>query len=131
MADKKKDMPVDMSELIESAFMMGIGVLEMTRDKIAEVSDDLIERGKMSKSEAKKVADRITEVAASQQEVLRKTVSQETERAMGTAGVATHDEIAKLRAELAELKAMLASQGGKAAPKAAAKPRKTAAKKTA
>lgn len=111
MADEKKpDAPVDLAGLMESAFLMGIGVLEITREKTTEITDDLIERGKMSKSDAKQVADKIHEVATKQQENLRSTVGGETERAMKNAGVATKAEIELLREEIAELKAMIANQ---------------------
>ena len=61
--DKKNDVPFDPAGLMEKAFLMGIGVLEMTREKTEGFADELIERGKMSKSDAKKVADRISEMA--------------------------------------------------------------------
>lgn len=106
--DKKRDTPMDLSELMESAFLMGIGVLEMTREKANELADELIERGKMSTSDAKQVADKLSEVATKQQEAVRKTVVGEADRAMKSAGVATKSEIDQLRQEIAELKAMIA-----------------------
>lgn len=105
--EKKSEMPVDLAGLMESAFLMGIGVLEITREKTGEMADDLIERGKMSKSDAKQVADKIHEVASKQQETMRTTVAGETERAMQNAGVATKAEIELLREEIAELKALI------------------------
>jgi polyhydroxyalkanoate synthesis regulator phasin len=117
MADeKKRDVPVDIAGLMESAFLMGIGVLELTKEKTSQLSDDLIERGKMSKSDAKEVTDKLSEVAQKQQEVMRSTVAKETDRAMKTAGVATKDDLDAMRAEIAELKAMLASASGAAKP---------------
>ena len=100
--EKKRDVPFDVAGLMESAFLMGVGVFEMTKEKSSEVADDLIERGKMSKSDAKDVADKMTEVAAKQQEVVRSTVAKETDRAMKTAGVATKEDLDELRSEIAE-----------------------------
>src|SRR5450759_1272341 len=108
MPEDKKEMPVDVAGLMEDAFLMGIGVLEMTREKLSGLSGELIERGKMSQSDAKKVADRISEVAGKQQSTLRGMVADETRKALEAAGVPTSDEIASLRREIAELKTMMA-----------------------
>ncbi len=107
MADAKKDVPVDVAGVMENAFMMGIGALELTREKVTALTDELMERGRMSQSEARKVAERVTEAAGKQQESLRKTVAEETQRAMQAAGVVTRDEMDALRREIAELKTLL------------------------
>lgn len=106
--EKKRDLPVDIASFMENAFLMGIGALEITREKTTELADDLMERGRMSNSDAKEVADKIAEVGRKQQEVMRSTVASETDRAMKNAGVATKAEIDLLREEIAELKAMIA-----------------------
>ena len=113
MADEKKlDMPFDMAGLIENAFLMGVGVLEVTREKTNSLADELIERGKLSKSDAKDVADKVGEVAEKQQEVVRTIIGRETDRAMKNAGMATKEDVESLKAEIAELKALLAKQAG-------------------
>jgi polyhydroxyalkanoate synthesis regulator phasin len=109
MADDKKRETPDMVGFMENAFLMGIGMFDLSKEKAGEVADDLIERGKMSKSDAKVVADKLTEVAEKQQEVVVKTVAKETDRAMKNAGVATKDDLAALHDEIAELKALIAS----------------------
>lgn len=109
--DKKKDTPLDPAGLMENAFLMGIGVLDITREKTEGFAAELIERGKMSQSDAKKVADRVSEMAGTQQEAVRRTVESETARVWKTSGVATKNEVDELKAQIAELKSMLASQG--------------------
>jgi polyhydroxyalkanoate synthesis regulator phasin len=116
MADEKKnDMPFDPAALMENAFLMGIGVLDVTREKAEGFAAELIERGKVSTGDAKKVADRVTEIAETQQEAVRKTVGPEIEKVMKTSGVATKTEVDELKAQIAELKAMLSNQAGGAA----------------
>jgi polyhydroxyalkanoate synthesis regulator phasin len=109
--DKKNDVPIDPAGLMEKAFLMGIGVLDITREKTEGFAAELIERGKMSQSDAKKVADRVSEMAGEQQEAVRKTVEKETARVMKTSGVVTKNEVDDLKSQIAELKAMLVSQG--------------------
>jgi len=106
--ETKQDMP-DPAGLVEKSFLLGIGVLELTREKTQAFANELIERGKLSKSEAKKVSEQLGSIAEEQQEVLRKTVAKETEKAMATSGVATKSEVEGLRDEIGELKTMIAS----------------------
>lgn len=115
----KRDTPFDMAGLMENAFLMGIGVLELTREKTNELADELIERGKMSKSDAKEVADKLGEVAERQQDFVRSTVAKETDRAVKTAGLATREDVEELRAQILELKEMLAAASGVNAESAA------------
>ena len=122
MADetKKTDTP-DLAGLMENAFLMGIGVMEITKEKVSGLTDELVERGKLSDSEAKKVAERMGAIADEQQEAIRKTVVNETDKVMKTSGMATKSDVDSLKAEIAELKAMLAREhggSGDAAPEA-------------
>jgi polyhydroxyalkanoate synthesis regulator phasin len=107
--EKKTEIPRDPVSLMEGAFLLGIGILEMSKEKSQDLANELMERGKMSQSDAKKVADRIGEIAGEQQETLRKTVSTETSKALKTSGLATKDEVADLKSQIAELKEMLAA----------------------
>jgi len=106
MADER----TDVAGLVERAFLMGLGVMEMTRERVTSMTNDLVERGKMSESEAKKVADRIGEMATEQQESARKTVDKESDRFLRATGVATKEDVEGLRAEVAELKALIAQR---------------------
>ncbi|HEY5541413.1 MAG TPA: hypothetical protein VIL41_08170 [Coriobacteriia bacterium] len=111
MSDEKKtDVPFDPAGIVEKAFLLGLGVLETTREKTTELANDLIDKGKVSQGEAKKVADRIGAIAEEQQESFRKTVATETEKAIKASGGVTREDYEKLAAELAELKAMIAGQ---------------------
>jgi polyhydroxyalkanoate synthesis regulator phasin len=113
MADEKKTTDfTDVAGLMETAFLMGIGAMEITREKLTGLTDELVEKGKMSDSEAKKVASRMTEIADEQQEVIRKTVVKETDKVMATSGMATKSDVDSLKAEISELKAMLAKERG-------------------
>jgi polyhydroxyalkanoate synthesis regulator phasin len=118
MSDEKKKsaVPLDPAGAMESAFLLGIGMLEMGREKSQSLANELIEKGKLSQSDVKKVTDKVSEIAEEQQESLRKTVAQETDRAVKTSGLATKDEVAELKAQIAELKEMLAAATKTEAP---------------
>jgi len=119
MSDEKRtDDAMDPSSVVEKAFLLGIGVLEMTKEKAQEFANDLIEKGKVSQSDAKKVADKFSELADEQQKTLRKTVATETDKVLKTTGVATKAEMDELKAQIAELKEMLASAHNPSKPAA-------------
>lgn len=111
--ENKRETPLDLAGIVENAFLMGVGVLEMTREKAGELTDELIERGKVSKSEAKNVVEKIGEVAEKQQEVVRSTVAKETDKAFKTAGFATKSDLKELRDEIGEIKALIADMAAK------------------
>lgn len=98
----------DVASLVERAFLMGLGVLELTRERSKTLADDLVERGQMSQSDAKRVADRFTEMASEQEQYVRKTV--DADRLLRASGVATREDVDSLKAEIAELKAMIAER---------------------
>ena len=111
MADEKKtDTSFDPAGIVEKAFLLGLGVLETTRDKTSELANDLIEKGRVSQGDAKKVADRISEIAEEQQAAMRKTVAMETSKAIKASGGVTREDYKALQAEIAELKEMLRAQ---------------------
>jgi polyhydroxyalkanoate synthesis regulator phasin len=122
MADEKKkvDATFDPAGIVEKAFLLGLGVLETTKEKTSELANDLIEKGRVSDSDAKKVADKINTVAAEQQEAMRKTVAVETEKAIKANGGVTREDYNNLQAEIAELKDMLRAQSGGTKPAAPA-----------
>ena len=122
MADEKKksDAQFDPAGIAEKAFLLGLGIFETTREKTSDLATDLIEKGKMSNSDAKKVADKIGEVAEESQETMRKTVAAETQKAMKASGAVTREDYQKLEAQIAELKEMLAAKT--ATPPAPGKP---------
>ena len=116
--EKKSDSAFDPAGIVEKAFLLGLGVLETTKEKTEELANDLIEKGKVSQGDAKKVGDKIGAIAAEQQETFRKTVANETEKAIKSSGGITRADYERLEAELAELKAMIAGQrtGGPSTP---------------
>jgi polyhydroxyalkanoate synthesis regulator phasin len=114
--DQKTDAPLDPTSIIEKAFLLSIGVLEMTKEKTQEFAGELIEKGKLSQGDAKKVADKFTELADEQQKTLRKTVVTETDKVLKSSGVATKAEMDDLKTQIAELKEMIAGTHKPAEP---------------
>jgi polyhydroxyalkanoate synthesis regulator phasin len=114
--EKKTDSAFDPAGIVEKAFLLGLGVLETTKEKTGELANDLIAKGAVSQSDAKKVGDRIGEITQEQQETFRKTVASETNKAIKASGGVTREDYEKLQAEIAELKALLVAKTGGTPP---------------
>ncbi len=108
--------PSDIANLMERVFLMGIGAASITREKIEEFSDELVERGRISQGDAKKVADWMSEQAAKQANAVERTMRSESAVVVSQTGAATKKDIDGLQEQIVELKAMIASMRGGAEP---------------
>lgn len=104
--------PSEVAGLIERVFLMGIGAASITKEKFDDFSNELVERGKVSKSDAKKVTDWMSQQAKGQAEAAERNVTRETEKAIEEAGVATKKDIETLQEQILEIKAMIAGSRG-------------------
>jgi polyhydroxyalkanoate synthesis regulator phasin len=115
--EAKTTMTFDPAGIAEKAFLLGLGVLQVTREKTTELANDLIEKGRVSQSDAKKVADKIGAMAKESQENMRQTVAAETEKAIKASGGVTRKDLEELQAQIAELKKLLAASSAESEAK--------------
>ncbi len=81
MSDEKKtDASVDPAGLVEKAFLLGIGILEMSKEKSQDFASELMESGKMSPATPRRSPTGSARSPASSKKTLRKTVSTETSK---------------------------------------------------
>ncbi len=123
MAHTKSD-STGVTDALERMFLLGIGVLSLTREKIQSTVDDLVERGKISREEGKSLVTELGERGMREKDAFAGLVSEQAKKAMAMANLASKDEVVKLQAEVANLKKDLA------AAKRTSKPRTAAKKKT-
>lgn len=95
--------------LIEKAFLLGIGAAMMTRDKVNEFADELVQRGQMSQSDATNLASELASKADTSAASLQKTVAEDTGKAVAALGLASKKDIARLEDQILEIKALLAA----------------------
>lgn len=95
--------------LIEKAFLMGIGVAMTAKDKAEELADELVARGQMTKDESDTFVGRVATKADEASAQARKTVAEETGRAVASMGLASKKDLERVEAELTEIKALIAS----------------------
>ena len=135
-------------ESLKKAFLIGVGASVVTAEKIGDfvrdVVDDLVARGEMTSVDAKKLSEDLKKRAVNVQKQakkeggsLQKNVESAVKSAVRSLGLATQDDLKKLRGELGLKKAApkqpLAKKAKKVekAKKAKPKPLVSKSKKTA
>ncbi|HEY5112842.1 MAG TPA: hypothetical protein VIJ45_01870 [Coriobacteriia bacterium] len=106
----------DPTELVEKAFLLGLGALDLTREKVTDLADDLIARGRITEPEAKRLAERMAATARTQRDAMMRVISEETDKVVKASGVATKRDLDELRADIADLKAAITGQASSTPP---------------
>ncbi len=104
-----------MSGLIEKSVLLGLGVLTLTRDKVVQVVNSLVEEGEVRADEAPNIVDKLVARGEKEREELRKLVRQELDKMHVRAPLASREDIEELSQKIDDLAARveeLASKNG-------------------
>ncbi|MEA2116148.1 MAG: hypothetical protein U9P36_12320 [Thermodesulfobacteriota bacterium] len=96
-----------MKELLKSIAYTGIGAAFLTKDKIEELKDDLVEQGKISQDEGKQFVDELVEKTDSIKDSLDLKISKIVEEKIKQLDIVTNDDFADLRRQVEELQVAL------------------------
>ena len=98
-----------MSDLFKKAMYMGVGMAELTREKLEEFSREMIEKGELSEKEGRRLVDEMLRKSEEARKSLEKKVDATVEKALGRINIATRDDLEnlekKLNRKIAALKA--------------------------
>jgi len=120
-------------DLLKNFVYAGVGLASSTTDKLKETIDDLVEKGKISDTEGKRICDDFFKSTGEKKEdfeLKMKKVQEDLSAKFDFRKKSKKDDeaIDALNKKIEELEAKLAKAETKTAPKAA--PKKAAAKKT-
>ena len=101
--------PTVETNIIEKAFLMGLGAAFLAKDKAEELADELVKRGTMTKEESGSFVGKVSAQAHDASSAARKTVSEETAKVADGLGLVSKKDFERLEGEIAEIKALLAS----------------------
>lgn len=96
-----------MLDLVKKTMFAGIGVAVVTRDKVLESLDELVERGKLSKDEAVAMSDKILEEGQAETEKAKVEASKLFSEMLNRANVVTKDQYEALAARVTALEGRL------------------------
>lgn len=94
-----------MIELIKKSMLAGVGAAVVSKESAEKALSGLVEKGKISTSEAREVADKIVEEGRAEYEKARTEMEGWFEDMLRKGKVATQSDVAKLEARVAALEA--------------------------
>ncbi|MEE9615883.1 MAG: hypothetical protein V3T90_02615 [Anaerolineae bacterium] len=94
-----------MAGLIERSLLAGLGMLTLTRDKVKQFVDKLVEEGEVKPEEAPSIIDKLVTRGETEREELRKLVRQELDKARASVPVISRKDIEELSQKIDALAA--------------------------
>jgi len=91
-----------MIDLIKKTFYTGLGVVALTKEKIEELANELVEKGKLSEGEVKKFVDDLFEKSESAKEQVKKHVEKIIEDTLKKMKLITKDDLDALEKRLTD-----------------------------
>jgi polyhydroxyalkanoate synthesis regulator phasin len=93
-----------MIELFKKAVLTGIGVASLTKDKVDELAQEFIEKGKMSEQEGEKFVTEILKKSEESRQGLTRQIEKKIETAVEKMNLAKSSDITDLKNEIKTLK---------------------------
>ena len=92
-----------MIDLIKKAMLTGIGVASLTKEKIEEVANEFVEKGKLPEQEGKKFVQEMLQKSDESKEDLKKQFDQMLESALGKMQLVRAADLEELKKEIVTL----------------------------
>lgn len=96
-----------MIDLVKKTMLAGIGLAVVTKDKVLESLDELVQKGKLTKEEAAAMSDKIVEEGKVETEKAKVEASKLFIDMLNRANVVTKDQYDALAARVTELEGKL------------------------
>lgn len=106
-----------MAGLIEKSVLLGLGVLTLTRDKVVQFVNKMVEEGEVKPEDAPGIVDKLVARGKEEQEQLREMMREELEKMRANVPVATRKDIEALNQKIDELTTMVEELAGKKSAK--------------
>lgn len=92
-----------MIELFKKAMYAGVGVAVLTKDKVSQSVNDLVEKGRITTDEAEKLTEKILEAGKSETEQARAEAGKLLDDILNRAHFATKSQVEALEKRVQEL----------------------------
>ena len=102
-----------MAGLIEKSLLFGLGVLTLTRDKVVQFVNEMVEEGEVKAEEAPSIIDRLVARGEEDREALRKLMREELEKMRLNVPPASRRDIEELGQKIDELTVKIEELAGK------------------
>ena len=99
-----------MQELLKNLLYLGAGAAFVTKEKIEELKDDLVGKGKLTQDEGKQFVDDLLNKSDDIKGKFEEKINEVVAVQLDKVNVAKSDDIADLRAQIQELRALIEKQ---------------------
>jgi polyhydroxyalkanoate synthesis regulator phasin len=92
-----------MFESIKKTMLAGLGVAFLTKDKIEELTKEIVEKAKLSEKEARDFVDELSKKSEEARKQVKEQVEKVVKESLDRMNLATKDDIAKLEKQIHKL----------------------------
>lgn len=96
-----------MKELLKNVMYAGVGAAFLTKEKIEELKDELINKGKLKSGDGKQFVDELWKKSENAKDQLELWVNQRVEEKVKQLNLATAADIAELKRQIEELQVVI------------------------
>jgi polyhydroxyalkanoate synthesis regulator phasin len=101
-----------MAGLVEKSLLLGLGVLTLTRDKVVQFVNKMVEEGEVKAEEAPTIVDRLVAKGEEERAQMREMMREELEKMRANVPVVTRQDVETLNQKIDELTAMVEELAG-------------------
>ncbi len=101
-----------MKDTLKNILYIGLGAAFLTKEKIEELKDDLLAKGRMSQEEGKQFVDDLLRKSEKARNQLDLWINKRVEERINQFNLATRDEVAELRRQIEELQVAINRNSG-------------------
>lgn len=100
-------------DLIKKTMYLGVGLAYMTKEKVEEISRELIKKGELSATEGKEFIDDLTRKSEEARKALEVRVDKIVKSSLARMNIATRDDLSALEKRIAKLEGKPKAAGTK------------------
>ena len=89
-----------MSDIINKAFLAGLGAISLSQEKVEGFFDDLVKRGEMSQEEKRGMLSDLLESVEKRKTELGEFIQKEVQQILKSLDIPTREEINRLKEEI-------------------------------
>ncbi len=101
-----------MEDTFKKILHTGIGFLSLTKTKVEELVNDLIDKGRLSREEGERIMKDFKKDSATSREAIEKEMKQWLENALSKMDIAQKKDLDKLRVEVDQLQRRVTAMEG-------------------
>lgn len=101
-----------MKEMLKNVLYAGMGAAFLTKEKLEELKNELIEKGKMSQEEGRQMVDDLLLKSEKAKDQLDLWINRQVEARIHQLNLVTKDEIAELQRQVEELQVAMNREKG-------------------